>query len=141
MYSLGHEFVSPADTRRRAEIPRHGPAGERGGCGGLIEPRAMNQLKCYESAMFFARTRGTSRRGDLACNSGGDRRGGEGQGGGQGEGILFNWSGHGLMDLKGYESYMEGKLTDYPLPEEDLRRSLRSIDGLPKPKVVKTGRW
>ncbi len=45
------------------------------------------------------------------------------------------------MDLKGYESYMEGKLTDYPLPEEDLRRSLRSIDGLPKPKVVKTGRW
>jgi hypothetical protein len=36
---------------------------------------------------------------------------------------------------------MEGKLMDYPLPEEELQRSIKSLSGLPKPKVVKTGKW
>jgi tryptophan synthase beta chain len=49
----------------------------------------------------------------------------------------MNWSGHGLMDLGGYDSYFSGKLIDYALPEEELRRSLKSIDGLPKPKRTK----
>lgn len=29
--------------------------------------------------------------------------------------ILFNYSGHGLMDLTGYDAYLSGKLTDYKL--------------------------
>jgi len=27
--------------------------------------------------------------------------------------ILFNLSGHGLLDLRGYEDYLEGRLVDY----------------------------
>jgi tryptophan synthase beta chain len=45
----------------------------------------------------------------------------------------MNWSGHGLMDLKGYEAYLDGKLEDYPLPEELLTKSIASMDGLPRP--------
>ena len=47
--------------------------------------------------------------------------------------ILMNWSGHGLMDLIGYQAFFDGKLEDYPLPEEHLLRSIASMDGLPKP--------
>ncbi|MEI7437689.1 MAG: TrpB-like pyridoxal-phosphate dependent enzyme, partial [bacterium] len=47
--------------------------------------------------------------------------------------ILLNWSGHGLMDLKGYDDYLQGKLSDYVLPERDLQDSLASIADLPKP--------
>ena len=47
--------------------------------------------------------------------------------------ILMNWSGHGLMDLKGYEAYMDGNLKDIELPEELMIQSLASMDGLPKP--------
>ena len=53
--------------------------------------------------------------------------------------ILLNWSGHGLMDLGGYDSYFSGKLVDYPLPEEEMKKSLKSIEGLPKPKMLKKG--
>ena len=55
--------------------------------------------------------------------------------------ILFNWSGHGLMDLTGYDSYFQGKLTDYALPEAELTKSLEPIKDLPKPSLAKTGKW
>ena len=32
--------------------------------------------------------------------------------------ILFNWSGHGLVDMVAYEDYLTGKLSDHALPEE-----------------------
>ena len=47
--------------------------------------------------------------------------------------ILFNWSGHGLMDLTGYDAYLSGKLSDYELPDSVMQKSLASLDGLPKP--------
>jgi len=31
------------------------------------------------------------------------------------------------MDLQGYDAYLSGKISDYPLPEEMLQRSLASI--------------
>jgi tryptophan synthase beta chain len=34
--------------------------------------------------------------------------------------ILFNLSGHGLLDLQGYLEYLEGRLVDYEPREIDL---------------------
>ena len=47
--------------------------------------------------------------------------------------ILFCWSGHGLMDLTGYDAYFRGQLVDYALPEDEMCRSLEAIKDLPKP--------
>jgi tryptophan synthase beta chain len=47
--------------------------------------------------------------------------------------ILFNYSGHGLMDLAGYQAYFAGQLENYPLPPEVLERSLGVLEGLLKP--------
>ncbi|MCX7597500.1 MAG: TrpB-like pyridoxal-phosphate dependent enzyme, partial [Armatimonadetes bacterium] len=44
--------------------------------------------------------------------------------------ILFNFSGHGLLDLAGYDQYFSGTLQDLEMPEEDLQRALAE---LPKP--------
>jgi tryptophan synthase beta chain len=55
--------------------------------------------------------------------------------------IIFNLSGHGLMDLTGYDRYFSDQLVDFPLPEEDLQNSLKSIENLPKPSDAKTGKW
>ncbi|HUV07409.1 MAG TPA: TrpB-like pyridoxal-phosphate dependent enzyme, partial [Spirochaetia bacterium] len=55
--------------------------------------------------------------------------------------ILFNMSGHGLMDLTGYESYLEGKLQDYALPEEEVQRCIDLLKDLPKPSLAKSGKW
>ncbi len=45
----------------------------------------------------------------------------------------MNWSGHGLMDLTGYEAFFDGKLSDYELPDEEVAKSLESLADLPKP--------
>ena len=55
--------------------------------------------------------------------------------------IVFNLSGHGLMDLNGYDSYMQGKLSDYEMPQHEIDEALKELNGLPKPKVLKTGKW
>ena len=48
--------------------------------------------------------------------------------------ILFNYSGHGLLDLTGYEMYFAGDLENYPLPAEVLARSIAVMEGYPKPE-------
>jgi hypothetical protein len=44
------------------------------------------------------------------------------------------------MDLGGYDSYFSGKLTNVSLPEEEMRKSLKSIEGLPKPQSLRKGK-
>ena len=50
--------------------------------------------------------------------------------------ILFNYSGHGLFDLGGYQAYFADDLHNYPLPPEVLERSLAVLEGHPKPPGV-----
>ncbi len=47
--------------------------------------------------------------------------------------IIFNYSGHGLMDLAGYQAFFAGELENYPLPPEVMERSIAVMEGLPKP--------
>jgi tryptophan synthase beta chain len=55
--------------------------------------------------------------------------------------ILMCYSGHGLMDLLGYDAYLSGKLSDYEMPEEDLRQFTKDLDKLPPAEIRKTGKW
>ena len=48
--------------------------------------------------------------------------------------ILFNWSGHGLVDLAAYDSFFQGKLSDHDLPQEQIDAALKDIASYPKPK-------
>jgi tryptophan synthase beta chain len=41
--------------------------------------------------------------------------------------ILFNYSGHGLLDLKAYEDYMEGKMVDFEATNETIKTSLATV--------------
>jgi tryptophan synthase beta chain len=54
--------------------------------------------------------------------------------------IVFNLSGHGLMDLRGYELYFHDKLEDYALPQKDIDRALEVIKNHPKPQLLVTGK-
>ena len=142
MYSLGHEFVSPPIHAGGLRYHGMSPLVSQAIVEGLIAPRAVDQLKCYESAVMWARTEGfipapeTSHAIASVIDEAIKAREE-----GKAKVILFNWSGHGLMDLLGYDAYMSGKLDNYPLPEDDLKRSLKSIESLPKALLRKTGRW
>ena len=55
--------------------------------------------------------------------------------------ILMGWSGHGLMDLTGYDAYFSGKLSDYSLPQEVIESNITGLGDLPHPSTAKTGKW
>ena len=142
MYSLGHTFVPPPIHAGGLRYHGMAPLVSQAIVEGLLEPMALHQLECYEAAMLWARTEGfisapeTShaiaaviREAKQAKDEGKERV------------ILMNWSGHGLMDLTGYQAFLEGKLSDYALPDEDLQASLHSMDNLPKPSTAKSGKW
>lgn len=137
MHSLGHKFI-PAPIHAGG-LRYHGmaPLVSHVLNEGLIEALALHQVECYEAAVLFAHTEGfipapeTSHAIAAAIREAKNARE-EGK-----EKVIFlNWSGHGLMDLSGYQAYFEGKLADYSLPEEQLLRSIASMEGLPKPPPI-----
>jgi len=134
MHSLGHAFVPPAIHAGGLRYHGMAPMVSKVIEEGLVAPRSYGQLKCYESAVTWARTEGfipapeTSHA--IAAVIDEAKKAKEE---GKEKVILFCWSGHGLMDLSGYDAYFRGKLTDYALPQEDMDRSLEAIKHLPKP--------
>jgi tryptophan synthase beta chain len=141
MHSLGHAFI-PAPIHAGG-LRYHGmaPLVSQLIVEGLITPRAYNQLECYAAAVLWARTEGAIPAPEtshaIQCVIEEAKKAKQE---GKEKVILLNWSGHGLMDLGGYESYFSGKLVDYPLPQDEMNKSLKAIEGLPKPKAMKKGR-
>jgi tryptophan synthase beta chain len=134
MYSLGHTFI-PAPIHAGG-LRYHGmaPLVSQVLREKLIEAVAIPQLECYKAAVLWARAEGfipapeTSHAIAMAVREAERAR----QEGKQ-RVIALNWSGHGLMDLSGYQAYFDGKLTDFVLSDDELRKSVDSIKGLPKP--------
>jgi len=142
MHSLGHSFVPPPIHAGGLRYHGMAPMVSQAILEGLFSPRAYHQLKCYEAAVTWARTEGfisapeTSHaiaavidEANKATEEGKEKV------------ILFNWSGHGLMDLTGYDAYFAGKLHDYSLPQEQIQENLSELEGLPTPEVRKSGKW
>ena len=46
--------------------------------------------------------------------------------------ILFNLCGHGHFDMAAYDSYLSGQMVDYELPQAEIDRALRDLEGMPK---------
>lgn len=142
MHTLGHNFVPPPIHAGGLRYHGLAPLVSQAIVEGLLEPRAYDQLKCYESALIWSKTEGTICAPEtshaIACVIEEAKKAKEE---GKEKVILFNYSGHGLMDLTGYDKFLTGKLTEYHLPEEELRNSLESIKDFPKPEKKKSGRW
>ena len=52
--------------------------------------------------------------------------------------ILFNWSGHGLIDLGSYDKYFSGDLHNYEMPAEDREAYTAILENYPKPEHLKS---
>jgi len=142
MYSLGHTFVPPPIHAGGLRYHGMAPLVSAAVKEGLMDPRAIHQLECYDSAVLFARSEGiivapeTSHAVAAAI-----QEAKKAKEEGKEKVILFNMSGHGLMDLKGYQSYFAGELFDYEFPAADIDKNLEAIKEFPKPQTAKTGKW
>lgn len=135
MHTLGHNFI-PAPLHAGG-LRYHGlsPLISQLILDKLVEPRAYNQLKSYEAGLIFARSEGIvcapeTNHAIAAVIDEANKATEEGLE----KTILFNLSGHGMLDLSGYDAYMSGKLTDYSLPQEDIDQNLAALSSYPKPK-------
>ncbi len=113
MYTLGHNFMPPAIHAGGLRYHGMAPTVSHLLKLGLIEALAVPQTKVFESAALFARQEGIVPAPEsahaihaaveeaLKAREEGKKRV-----------ILFNLSGHGLLDLSSYENYFSGKLQD-----------------------------
>lgn len=134
MHSLGHDFIPPPVHAGGLRYHGMAPLVSQLVQDGMITPSSLPQMECYQAAVTFARTEGfipapetshaiasTIREANRATEEGKEKV------------ILMNWSGHGLMDLSGYDAYFSGKLQDFDLPDEEIQRALDTLKDYPKP--------
>ncbi|MEX0680954.1 MAG: TrpB-like pyridoxal phosphate-dependent enzyme [Balneolales bacterium] len=131
MYTLGHNF-RPAAIHAGG-LRYHGASVL---CSqllkdGLIEAVALQQLECFKAGVVFARSEGiiaapeathaiaqVIREVEQAKKEGVEKT------------ILFNMCGHGFVDMKAYEDYFDGKLTDHTFTEHELKDGLKELAAL-----------
>ena len=125
MYTLGHKFA-PANI--------HAGGLRFHGAGvivsqllkdGLMEAVDIPQLETFETGVLFAQAEGiipapeschaiaAAVREAKKCIETGEEKV-----------ILFNLSGHGLVDMASYDQYLAGNLMNYDLPDEVIEKSL-----------------
>ncbi len=113
MYTLGHKFVPPKIHAGGLRYHGMSPMVSHAYKLGLIEAVAYGQKKVFEAAMQFAQCEGIV----PAPESSHAVRGAmdeaiKAREEGKKRVILFNLSGHGLMDMPSYDSYMSGNLAE-----------------------------
>ncbi|MGB9803969.1 TrpB-like pyridoxal phosphate-dependent enzyme [Desulfofundulus sp.] len=131
MYTLGAKFMPPGIHAGGLRYHGDSPLVSQLVHEGIAEARAVGQTAVFQSAIMFARSEGIVPAPEsahaIACaiqEALAAREAGEART------ILFNLSGHGFLDLPSYDAYLAGKLEDYPLPEEELARSLSQLPGM-----------
>jgi len=122
MHTLGHQFI-PAGIHAGG-LRYHGMAPLVSALveHGFIEAAAFPQSTVFEAAVQFARTEGTipapeSAHAIRAVIDEANKATKEGRS----PVILFNISGHGLMDLGAYDSYFKGTIKDVPLAADRIK--------------------
>ena len=142
MYTLGHAFVPP--PIHAGGLRYHGMAPLVCQCivEGLHTPRAIDQVECYEAALTWARTEGFICAPETShAVAGAIQEAKKAKEEGKEKVILFTYSGHGLMDLTGYDAFMSGKLTKYSLPDEELEKTEACLKDFPSAAKNRTGKW
>lgn len=134
MYTLGHEFIP--DPIHAGGLRYHGmaPLVSKAVAEGLIEPRSIGQEECYAAGILFARSEGivpapeTTHALAMAI-----REAKQADLEGKPKTIVFGFSGHGILDLVGYDKYLSGNIKDHEPSPEQLARALDCIKDFPKP--------
>ena len=142
MYTLGHAFIPPPIHAGGLRYHGMAPLVCQSIVEGLFRPRAINQLECYEAALLWAGTEGSITAPETShAIAAVIQEAKKAKEEGKEKVILFNYSGHGLMDLSGYDAYLSGKLEPYELPDSELEKAEACLKQYPKAPMRKSGKW
>ena len=139
MYSLGHAFIPPPVHAGGLRYHGMSPTVSQLVSEGLMEAKSVTQLDAHEAGVLFARTEGIVPAPESnhaiaqvveEANKAKDE--------GKEKVILFNLSGHGLLDLGAYEKYFADELENFELTDEELEQSEAVFNDFPKPELLKS---
>ncbi len=113
MYTLGHKFIPPSIHAGGLRYHGMAPMVSHALKLGLIEAEAYHQTRVFESATLWAQTEGIVPAPESAhAIAAVAEHAVKAREAGRKTVLLFNLSGHGLLDLSSYETFMTGKLQD-----------------------------
>jgi tryptophan synthase beta chain len=137
MHSLGHTFMPPGIHAGGLRYHGMAPLVSQTVREGLARAVSLQQLECFEGAVLFARTEGIIPAPESShAVAQAIREARQAKEEGKERVIVFNLSGHGFMDLSGYNAFLEGKLANHQLSDQDLAKGLACLEGLPTPEEV-----
>ena len=136
MYSLGHNFIPPPVHAGGLRYHGMSPTVSQLVVNGLVTPDSIGQLETFEAGILFARTEGiipapetnhaiakVIREAKKAKEEGKEKT------------ILFNFSGHGLIDLSSYQGYLDNNLKYYELSDDVIKQSEEILKKYPTPRT------
>jgi tryptophan synthase beta chain len=128
MNTLGHDFIPPGihagGLRYHGVAPLLSALHEQG----FVDAIAYHQIPVFEAAVLFTRTEGiipapeTAHAIRAAIDEALDAKEKSEE-----RVIVFNFSGHGFLDLGAYDAYLAGKLVDYAYPDEKIQEALSKL--------------
>jgi len=129
MYTLGHTFAPPHIHAGGLRYHGAGAIVSQLYKDGLMEATDVKQLDAFNAAVLFARTEGIIPAPESShAIATVIREAEQAKEEGKRKIILFNLSGHGLVDMASYDSYFAGDLSNYELSDEDLSKSINSLE-------------
>ena len=129
MYTLGHNFA-PANIHAGG-LRYHGAGSivSQLKKDGLMEATDIKQLDTFKAATLFAQVEGIipapeSSHAIAAAIQEAEQAKIEGKP----RTILFNLSGHGLIDMAAYDQYIAGDLSNHEVTDEDVAKNIEKIE-------------
>lgn len=129
MFTLGHNF-SPANI--------HAGGLRYHGAGSIVsqllkdkmmEAVDIQQLETFKAATLFARAEGIIPAPESShAIAAAIREAEQAKLEGKQKTILFNLSGHGLIDMAAYDRYFAGDLTNYEVTDEEVANNLKDLE-------------
>jgi tryptophan synthase beta chain len=126
MHTLGHDFIPPGIHAGGLRYHGMAPIVSAMVREKIVEPINLQQLECFDAGVLFARTEGIipapetchAIRGAIIEAT---------QDLNEPKTILFNFSGHGLIDMASYDKYFAGELHDFDYPAEQIAASMANL--------------
>lgn len=129
MYTLGHNF-SPANIHAGG-LRYHGAGAVVSQLReqGLIEAADIPQTETFKAAHIFAASEGLIPAPESThAIATAIREAKKADEEGVSKVILFNLSGHGLIDMAAYDQYHRGDLMDYKVPDSEIAANVESLE-------------
>ncbi len=133
MFTLGHNFI-PAKIHAGG-LRYHGAGSIVSQLlkDDLIEAQSIKQLETFKAGMLFAQTEGMIPAPETNhAIAAVIREANKAKEEGISKTILFNYSGHGIIDLAAYDKYFEGQLEDHEVTDEEIAVTMKELDDILK---------